>query len=131
MKESVEYLKFYLKTGSEKREPKNVQVNIRISEKLLSDLNFISELFHVDRSEWMRIEIAKAVHSTLKSKESVNFKPADKRFIAGEINNEDFKRIVGFKPPKEILEEKKKQEELNKKGTDKTKEYLKSLIKKN
>ena len=128
MKESVEYLKFYLKTGSEKREPKNVQVNIRISEKLLSDLNFISELFHIDRSEWMRMEIAKAVQNTLKSKENVNFKPADKRFIAGEIDKDDFKRIVGFLPPKELLEEKKRQQELNKQGTEKTKKFLREMV---
>ena len=128
MEESIEQLKFYLKTGSDKRDPKSVQVNIRMSEKLLADLDFISELFHVDRSEWMRIEIAKVVQNTLKSKQRVSFKPANKRFIAGEIDKDDFKRIVGFLPPKELLKEKMKQEELNKQGTEKTRKFLREMV---
>jgi hypothetical protein len=127
--DNLNYLKYYhqnLNNG----DSKNLQVNIRMNTKLLSDIDFISDILHIDRSEWMRVQLSKAVQKELSEKTSSNFKSATERFIRGEIDENQYLRIVGLMPSKEVLDRKKKEIETKKKATKKTKEYLRGLANK-
>lgn len=128
--ENIEYLKHYYQDCSDDQESKNLQVNIRISERLLKDIEFIANLLHVDRSEWIRVEIAKSVLQILNKKKTIHFRTARERYVKGEIDNKHYARIVGYEPPLELINERKKEVQTIKIATQKTKEHFKNIIKK-
>lgn len=127
--ESIEYLRHYFYNEEKEDRYKNTQINIRMSDRLIHDIDFVSNLLHIDRSDFIRVEIAKSVKKILKEKKSISFKTVRERYVLGELNNKQYEKIVGYAPPKELLEERQKEIEIIKKGTEKTREYLLKKIK--
>ncbi len=128
MAESLRYLKTYYGVGNKDASFGTIQVNIRMPRALINDIDFICDMLRIERSDWLRIKIAEMVATEILTKKTEVTRTVSKRFLTGAITEETFEEIVGFKPPKELLEKKRKYEELTKQSTEQTKKYLRELV---
>ena len=64
----------------------STQVNVRLDEHLLSEIDAISKVLHVTRTEWLRSKIAMAVkQETLNLKEAIALEYAKGRITKSEL----------------------------------------------
>ncbi len=69
----------------------STQVNIRLNEHLLQEINAITKVLHVSRSEWLRNIIAHAVkEETLNLKEAIVLE-----YAKGHISEEELTELIG------------------------------------
>ena len=72
---------------------------MRISEKLISDIDFISKLLGVTRSEWVKVKFAEFV----REQKHELMEDLEHDFIYGRIKEADFKKLTGFAPTKGMI----------------------------
>ncbi len=66
----------------------STQVNVRLDDTLLSEIDSISKVLHVSRTEWLRMKIALAVKDdTLKLSEAITLEYAKGRISEKELRN--------------------------------------------
>lgn len=94
------------------------QVNVRLDETLLEEIDTLTKVLHVSRTEWLRMKIALAVkNDTLNLSEAIAVEYAKGRISDEELKNllgadaEDVKFIV-----KHLRKEKKELDEMMDKG---------------
>ncbi len=93
----------------------STQVNVRLDEDLLKEVDVITKVLHVSRSEWLRNKIAHAVkEETLNLREAIALEFAKGNISEKELNDllgadaEDVKFIVKhLEEGKEKIDEKK------------------------
>ena len=67
------------------------QVNVRLDKHLLGEIDVISKVLHISRTEWMRSKIARAAKDdTLALMESIVLE-----YARGHITDEELTRILG------------------------------------
>ena len=67
------------------------QINIRLNEHLLQEINTIAHVLHVPRSEWLRMKIAEAVkQDILKYREALAME-----YTMGHISFEELQTVLG------------------------------------
>ena len=67
------------------------QINIRLNEHLLQEINTIAHMLHVPRSEWLRMKIAEAVkQDILKYREALAME-----YTMGHISFEELQTVLG------------------------------------
>ncbi len=68
-----------------------VQVNIRLDEKLLKEIDALTGVLHLSRTEWLRMKIALAVKDdTLRLSEAIALE-----YAKGNISKEELKNLLG------------------------------------
>ncbi|HEC89531.1 MAG: hypothetical protein DRN12_01190 [Thermoplasmata archaeon] len=68
-----------------------VQVNIRLDEKLLKEIDALTRVLHLSRTEWLRMKIALAVKDdTLKLSEAIALE-----YAKGNISEDELKNLLG------------------------------------
>ena len=79
----------------------STQVNVRLDEDLLNEVDALTKVLHISRSEWLRNKIAHAVkEETLNLREAIALEYAKGHISEGELNKllgadtEDVKFIV-------------------------------------
>ena len=79
----------------------STQVNVRLDDLLLDEIDTLTKVLHISRTEWLRINIAFAVKKdTFKLKEAIAVEYAKGHISENELNNllgadaEDVKFIV-------------------------------------
>lgn len=72
---------------------RTVQFNIRVPEKLLSELDVISRMYNVDRNDWIRAAMSEAVSEKAASIR----KKMRHNFIYGYCTEEEYKKVLGEK----------------------------------
>ncbi len=94
------------------------QVNIRLDEDLLSEIDIISKVLHISRTEWMRAKIARAAKDdTLNLMEAIVLE-----YSRGHITDEELNEILGSDADEirfivgHVKKGKKRVDELVKKG---------------
>jgi len=69
----------------------STQVNVRLDEHLLSEIDAISKVLHVSRTEWLRSKIAIAVkEETLHLKEAIALE-----YAKGRLTEKDLFELLG------------------------------------
>ncbi len=69
----------------------SVQVNVRLDEDLLNEIDAITKVLHMSRSEWIRMKIALAIHhDTLNMTEAIALE-----YAKGRISEEELKELLG------------------------------------
>jgi len=67
-----------------------VQVNIRLDEKLLKEIDALTRVLHLSRTEWLRMKIALAVKDdTLKLSEAIALE-----YAKGNISEDELKNLL-------------------------------------
>ncbi|MEA3559464.1 MAG: hypothetical protein U9R75_09455 [Candidatus Thermoplasmatota archaeon] len=67
------------------------QVNVRLDETLLSEIDTLTKVLHVSRTEWLRMKIALAVkNDTLNLREAVAIE-----YAKGRISDDELKNLLG------------------------------------
>ena len=67
------------------------QVNVRLDDELLSEIDSISKVLHISRTEWLRMKIALAVKDdTLKLSESIALE-----YAKGRLSEKDLRDLLG------------------------------------
>ena len=67
------------------------QINIRLNEHLLQEINTIAHMLHVPRSEWLRMKIAEAVkQDILKYREALAME-----YTMGHLSFEELQTVLG------------------------------------
>lgn len=70
----------------------STQVNVRLDEHLLKEVDAITRVLHVSRSEWLRNKIAHAVkEETLNLREAIALE-----YAKGHISDEELKELLGM-----------------------------------
>lgn len=68
-----------------------LQVNVRLNQKLLNEIDAISKVLHVSRSEWLRNKIAYAVkEETLHLQEAIALS-----YAKGDITKKELHKLLG------------------------------------
>lgn len=68
-----------------------VQVNVRLDENLLHEIDVITKVLHISRSEWIRMKIAQAIHhDTLNMTEAIALE-----YAKGRISENELKELLG------------------------------------
>ena len=68
-----------------------VQVNIRLDESLLSEIDMIAKVLHISRTEWLRTKIARAAkEDTLNLMEAIVLE-----YARGNISDKELKDMLG------------------------------------
>ena len=69
----------------------STQVNVRLDEELLSEIDILTKVLHISRTEWLRMTIARAVkEDTLNLKEAIAME-----YAKGKISDEELKDLLG------------------------------------
>ena len=69
----------------------SIQVNVRLNEHLLQEIDAITKVLHISRSEWLRNVIAHAVkEETLNLKEAIALE-----YTKGHISEEELSELLG------------------------------------
>ena len=69
----------------------STQVNVRLDDELLSEIDSISKVLHISRTEWLRMKIALAVKDdTLKLSESIALE-----YAKGRLSEKDMRDLLG------------------------------------
>jgi len=67
------------------------QINIRLNEHLLQEINILAHMLHVPRSEWLRMKLAEAVkEDLLKYREALAME-----YTMGHISYEELQTAIG------------------------------------
>jgi metal-responsive CopG/Arc/MetJ family transcriptional regulator len=67
------------------------QINIRLNENLLQEINTLAHILHVSRSEWLRMKLAQAVkEDLLKYREALAME-----YTMGHISFDELQTAVG------------------------------------
>jgi len=67
------------------------QINIRLNEHLLQEINTLAHMLHVPRSEWLRMKLAEAVkEDLLKYREALAME-----YTMGHISFEELQTAIG------------------------------------
>lgn len=83
---------------------KTTQINIKMPEKLINDINFITKNLGINRAEWMKVKLAEMI-----AQEKVNsLNNIEKQYTNGFMVDKEFKEKTGFSPTKEMKEKKEK-----------------------
>jgi len=80
-----------------------VQLNVRIAKELMFDLEFISQSYHVNKAEWLKVKMAEMIRQA-KNDIIVSTEHA---YAEGKIDRKEFERILRY-PPSEFLESRKR-----------------------
>ena|SRR3989338_6474596 len=107
-----------------------MQFNIRLPKKLVYDMEFIAQNLNISRNDWLKVKIAELISKEIEKTKLNIMETAEGRFILGMIAAEDFKEIMGFKPTKEMIEERQRQISLSKRGKLSAKKYILDIAKK-
>lgn len=97
------------------------QINFRLSKALLFDLDFIAEHTGMQRSDWIRLVLARAINE----EKGRIIEEHERRFIAGRLTEDEFKSAIGVKPSAGVRELREKRLHLDKVS----KESLLQLVK--
>lgn len=69
----------------------STQVNVRLDEILLKEIDTLTKVLHISRTEWLRVKIARAVkEDTLNLKEAIAME-----YAKGRITDEELKELIG------------------------------------
>jgi predicted transcriptional regulator len=69
----------------------STQVNVRLDEELLGEIDILTKVLHISRTEWLRTTIARAVkEDTLNLKEAIAME-----YAKGRISDEELKDLLG------------------------------------
>lgn len=69
----------------------STQVNVRLDEELLNEIDILTKVLHISRTEWLRTTIARAVkEDTLSLKEAIAME-----YAKGNITDGELKEILG------------------------------------
>jgi len=69
----------------------SVQVNIRLEEDLLNEINALTKVLHMSRTEWIRMKIAQALQKdTLNLTEAIALE-----YAKGRITDKELKDLLG------------------------------------
>ena len=101
-----------------------MQFNIRLPKKLVYDIEFIAQNLNINRNDWLKVKIAELISKEIEKTKLNIMETAEGRFILGMITIEEFTKRMGFKPTKEMIEERKRQISLSKKGKLSAKRYI-------
>lgn len=67
------------------------QVNVRLDEHLLSEIDAITKVLHISRTEWLRIKIAHAVkEDTLNLTEAIALE-----YAKGRLSDDELRELLG------------------------------------
>jgi hypothetical protein len=78
---------------------KTTQLNIRISKSLLSEIDIISRILGVNRSEWIKVKFSELVHKA----KSNYIRKIEQEYITEKIDDKAFERTVGCPPTKQLV----------------------------
>ncbi len=69
----------------------SIQVNIRLDEYLLGEIDALSKVLHMSRTEWIRMKIAQGLQ-----KDTLNFTEAIAlEYAKGRIDDDELKNLLG------------------------------------
>ena len=69
----------------------STQVNVRLDEILLKEIDTLTKVLHISRTDWLRVKIARAVkEDTLNLKEAIAME-----YAKGRITDEELKELLG------------------------------------
>lgn len=94
---------------------KTIQVNLRLPNELVDDLNLIAKNLKVNRNDWLKVRIAESVREAINSARMGIVLNADDEYIRGVITEKDYvlrKRIEPTNDMKVRREEYKKLKKL-------------------
>ncbi|MFA5797788.1 MAG: hypothetical protein WC916_07200 [Candidatus Woesearchaeota archaeon] len=80
----------YITATMKKKEKSTEQLNLRMPKALLHDINLISEILKINKSEWIKIKIGEMVYEE-KSRLLEHYSEKHKK---GLITEAEFKRII-------------------------------------
>lgn len=80
------------------------QVNIRMSDDLIKDIDTIADNLHISRADWMKTTLAKIVRE---EKDKLLFNISEK-FARGQMSEKELKNYVDEHTAKEMIYIKKK-----------------------
>jgi len=113
-----------------------VQVNIRIPNSLLEDIDFVARRLKINRADWIRMRIAELVarekyHLRNVSERHLHtpsiaamIKEYEREYVYGRINEEDFIREVGLRPSKPIIKLREQEQDARDRGTMTLRKHL-------
>jgi|GEM_PF-2004050 hypothetical protein len=76
-----------------------VQMNMRLSEKLISDIDFVAQILGVTRSEWLKVKFAEFV----KEQKEILLEELEMKFVREQITETEFKKKAGYAPTKAMM----------------------------
>jgi len=107
---------------------KTIQVNLRLPEELVSDLEFVCRLKKVQKNEWLKLHLAEILS---KERETLT-DHITRRYLKGYIDEKSYSEKLGFQPSKELKEARRIDVITPKHSTNRSasKKYLKEALKK-
>lgn len=75
------------------------QMNMRVSETLLKDLDFIAKMLGVTRTEWLKVKFAEFIRDQKRQL----IEDLEQDFISGRVKEAEFKKKAGYPPTKGML----------------------------
>ena len=82
-----------------------MQVNIRLSKKLIEDIEYITQNLKVNRNDWLKVKLAELIAKEIGNKKSEIVEQAENKFVCGKITEQEFLQRKGFKPTKELVKQ--------------------------
>lgn len=101
-----------------------MQMNIRLPKRLVYDMEYIAENLGVNRNDWLKVKLAELITKEVTEQKMWIQEKVEKDFIWGKVSNQEFKEKMGFKPTTELIQERKRQNEIAINGRMSTRNYL-------
>ena len=77
----------------------STQMNMRLSEKLLADIDFVVKILGVSRSEWLKVKFAEFI----KEQKEVLLDELEMKFVREQTSTSEFKKVAGYAPTKAMI----------------------------
>ena len=110
-----------------------MQVNIRLSKKLIEDIDYITQSLKVNRNDWLKVKLAELISREIGNAKSSVIEQAENKFVCGKITEQEFLQRKGFKPTRELIEQRgayeTKQKLLEKNSKSYARNYFKDVKK--
>ncbi|MFH1072674.1 MAG: hypothetical protein V1743_04560 [Nanoarchaeota archaeon] len=81
-----------------------IQLNIRIAKELMFDLEFISQSYHLNKAEWLKVKMAEMIRQ---AKNDIIIS-TEQAYAEGKIDRKEFEKVLRY-PPSEFLEIRKRE----------------------
>lgn len=121
----------------------SVQLNFRLSAKMVADMDFVAAKLHIGRNDWLRFRLAELIEKEKAALSSRNSHPflmddlsrfkegIEAAYVKGKISGEEFAQIMNYEPGKLLEELRINEEEANWRGTLALKKYLLNIAEQN
>lgn len=80
------------------------QFNIRISKRIVEEMDFISKNLKISRNDWLRVRLAEMIAH---EKEDI-MERAQFSYLLGDLSEKELMEVIGFKTTAEMKKEKSK-----------------------